>query len=496
MTQTHRLRVIIGVIAAFAVALMGMVFIPSADASVSARSPRPDDNIIFEDTNGSITVHKHETPEASTSNDGTELMDAPPRPVEGINFKLSKVDLDLTKSENWQKLDSLTYKNGNVFFLDAPTNYLAITQVGDEKTTDNNGKATFTDLGVAVYLVEETGGTPTTAQGSGHVVAKSEPFFVVLPMKDNKNQWNYNIHAYPKNSIAQVKKTIDDSKAFSTANKVTWTVEAQMPTGLDLQPNTKIVDVFDKRINTGSIGVTKVMAGTVPLKEGDDYTVTYDTTAEGRKVTVSFNSDALNKIKGQKVVVTYEGTVDPVTGVSLGEDGVIPNQATVTINGTDMVTNTVNTTWGDYEIFKYTTVDGAEKPLSEAKFTIYQPTGDPASCDTLGDEVLTTDATDTNGKTKFRVKAGTYCMKETTTPPGFTENTAVVKIEVAGGSSSASAPEKNYSKVENTKTNFPNLPLTGANGRLLLLIIGSALIALAVGTAIVQRRRKRATRNQ
>ena len=44
--------------------------------------------------------------------------------------------------------------------------------------------------------------------------------------------------------------------------------------------------------------------------------------------------------------------------------------------------------------------------------------------------------------------------------------------------------------VPNTKQDVPRLPLTGANGRLLLMALGVILVAVAGGSALVVRSRR------
>lgn len=90
-----------------------------------------------------------------------------------------------------------------------------------EVRTDENGKATFTELPVGMYLVIETK-TPQT------VTMPLEPFLVSIPMTrigdkttstDNQNQkeWLYDVTVYPKNSIAKgTVKLVKQGKQGST----------------------------------------------------------------------------------------------------------------------------------------------------------------------------------------------------------------------------------------------------------------------------------------
>ncbi|MDO5746268.1 MAG: SpaH/EbpB family LPXTG-anchored major pilin [Actinomycetaceae bacterium] len=497
MTTTRWKHTITSVFTIFALALMGMAFMPTADAARPSLLTLSTDNIDFKQPS-SITIHKHETPDSGTANNGKELEDAPPNPVNNITFELTKLDLDVQDSANWQHLDSLTYTAAtNTVTIDGTGGATTPTTVGfdgapTEKRTNPQGIATFSDLTPAVYLVKEL---DTTRPDGQYVTKMSEPFFVVLPMAvTGTNEWNYNVHAYPKNSVTTITKTINDEEAFNTDDIVTWSVEAKMPSGLTLD-TVKIVDNFDPRILASSLAVTGVAAtGATPdLVKDRDYTV--DRTAS--KVTVEFTGAGLTKIKGKNVIVTYTGSVVPIT-TSLqppagGEDdGVIPNTANVTINSWSEDTNEVITIWGDYQVYKYTVVEDTKKALKGAVFSVYRladPNAD--NCDDLVAEPVATVTTGDDGRAKFRLKAGPYCMKETTPPPGFKENDEVIPIMVDGGSTYINPGETNYSEVVNTKVDYTNLPFTGANGRLLLAIIGSALLAVALGLMIVNYRRKR-----
>ncbi|MBT1035945.1 SpaH/EbpB family LPXTG-anchored major pilin [Canibacter sp. lx-45] len=136
------------------------------------------------DTNqqGSIIVHKHKQ-QGPPGAPGTGQPENPaPRgdAIAGVEFKIQKLNLNLTKNNDWMMLKTLT--------VDAAKNRL----VGSEttQTTDNNGEATFENLAVGAYLVTET-------QAPAGVVKKAAPFIVTVP-HPNGNAWNYNVHVYPK----------------------------------------------------------------------------------------------------------------------------------------------------------------------------------------------------------------------------------------------------------------------------------------------------------
>ena len=94
-------------------------------------------------------------------------------------------------------------------------------------TTTGGGIANWQGLDLGLYLVIETNtGSPDTK-----VVLGSKPFLVTLPYYTDDNQWNYDVHVYPKNSVAGIEKTVDDSipQAKYNGDDVKWTITADIP---------------------------------------------------------------------------------------------------------------------------------------------------------------------------------------------------------------------------------------------------------------------------
>ncbi|MBT1018824.1 SpaH/EbpB family LPXTG-anchored major pilin, partial [Canibacter sp. lx-72] len=124
--------------------------------------------------------------------------------IAGVEFKIQKLNLDLTKNTDWMTLATLT--------PDDAKNRVA----GPEatQTTDPNGEATFSDLDIGAYLVTET-------QAPAGVVKKAAPFIVTIPHPNGNNTWNYNVHVYPKNTVsAKPTKTLDDTNATKIGDSV------------------------------------------------------------------------------------------------------------------------------------------------------------------------------------------------------------------------------------------------------------------------------------
>lgn len=81
-----------------------------------------------------------------------------------------------------------------------------------------------------------------------------------------------------------------------------------------------------------------------------------------------------------------------------------------------------------------------------------------------------------------------YFLIETAAPAGYTLDATPKPFVVEAGKTAAEMFGTNT--ISNTKHDVPQLPLTGANGQLLLTVGGVALLLLAVGGTLVVRRRR------
>lgn len=190
--------------------------------SAAATMPKTSTSTIDKNQKGSITIYKRALDSignAGTAGDGETMASPQGAALKDTGFTLYQV-------MNTEKLlayynDAATDKQVEVadYFTDYTTNKTAAglktayaTAYKSEVRTDENGKATFTELPVGMYLVIET----KTSQA---VTVPVEPFLVSIPMTrigdkatgaDNQNQkeWLYDVTVYPKNSIAKGNVTL------------------------------------------------------------------------------------------------------------------------------------------------------------------------------------------------------------------------------------------------------------------------------------------------
>lgn len=182
----------------------------------------------------------------------------------------------------------------------------------------------------------------------------------------------------------------------------------------------------------------------------------------------------------------------------------------------DNPSNKVVSNWGE---LKATKKDAANKKvLKGATFQVYDVT-DPFNDDcSAGTVTKTGDALSVNGVTEFTSDdsgvvtvnglfidskwtegkdeaapehtSRCYVLVETKAPAGYvlpSGAAAETKVKVASGKV---AQDTTLVDITNTKSNVPQLPLTGASGQVLMMAGGAALVLLSAGTVLVARRRE------
>lgn len=247
--------------------------------------------------------------------------------------------------------------------------------------------------------------------------------------------------------------------------------------------------VFTDKMSTG---LTFKSVDTVNLVKADG-TTTKDiktnvtvSDVENNVFTVTLNNDVLTAADTydyEKVVVTYTAT--------LNEEAVIgsagnPNSAHISY--TDSYNNSSST--DDTTVKVYTAklnvlkVDAANgtTPLDGAEFTLYTD----ETYGTVADNGATV-TTANGGKASFTgLAAGTYYLKETKAPAGYTLNNKVFTIVVSANGTIQNEAEHTVT-VEDSKVVVPE---TGGMGTMIFTIVGLSLIACAGVLFVVVRRKK------
>ena len=186
-------------------------------ATTAGAMPKKSTSTIDKNQKGSITIYKRaldSSGNAGTAGDGETMVSPQGAALKDTGFTLYQVMDTNTLLAYYNDNTTADQVDVKDYFTNYTTNKTAAglktayaTAYKSEVRTDENGKATFTELPVGMYLVIET----KTPQA---VTMPVEPFLVSIPMTrigdktpgaDNQNQkeWLYDVTVYPKNSIAK-----------------------------------------------------------------------------------------------------------------------------------------------------------------------------------------------------------------------------------------------------------------------------------------------------
>lgn len=451
------------------------------------------------DTNreGSIKIHKHEHQNGSnnTQNPDGSGQSIGTKGIAGVEFTAYQLtDINLGETDDWDKLEDLDLSDACSSIpghtLGSPITSLA---------TDADGVTTLTGLQIGAYVVCET-------DAPDEVVDRSQPFVVAIPTP-YENAWLYDVNVYPKNGTSSVEKSIDPQSDLGLGGVVNFPVTVTVPNtnGDDLLTKFEVTDTLDTKLGLNGNGVAKVQLGGVDVNSAY-YTVSND----GQTVKVTFNADGLKWLKEQgekKIVVTFSAVVNEV--------GEITNDATAYINtpnhDSEISSNEVNTNWGDLVVLK--TAAGSNATLDRAIFEVYEAET-PYAGGTCADAKVKdeTNPLSVKGATQFTSKNGgvikiaglyvsdsvnevpnadqrCYVLKEVQAPAGYVTpqgDKAYTGVAVKTGSTAVNVYD---ASITNQQQDVPELPLTGANGQILMVIGGTAVLLLAGGLVIVSRRR-------
>lgn len=478
-----------------------------------------------ERTSGSITVHKFEVKTEdeynrlkNNVNHSGNIVDIEAdetlsklRPMEGIQFKLTRVK---------DKDDAILTSNS------------AETFVGDgayEETfpTNAQGLAEFKNLPLGLYKLEEL--------EDGRVKEKMAPVLISIPTynqdykdsPDTTEEFNYDIHVYPKNLIhsggPDIEKDVvqegNNDASVNIGQEFDWIILGEVPKDITegVADETfqkmyyRILDSLDSKLDF--VGTKSVILRSenkeqkLELKETEHYSFTRKNDADevvedGRNLTWELTTEALKAMKnypGGQVVVTFTTKLNDTAKDFLGQ--AIENKAELEYKNTSGTeynpeSDKPEVHTGGVKIKK---VDKAEPntPLSGAEFKIYKTEADAKAdqnailingnavvksddqgiADFYGLAYYTGDAIDeppTEGST-------TYWVVETKAPKGADGkeyNRLKDPFEVIVTHNSHDGNARPYKIVYNAKNNY-ELPFTGGTGLLIFLGGGAALLLAA-----------------
>lgn len=521
-THTSVGRRLVAALGAAAVGFAGAVALASP---ASAATPANIDN--SRNGNSTITVHKHAQPSpVGKAGDGTELDTALANPLSGVEFSLYKLsDIDLTTEAGWTTATTISdaINDGAVPVTTGdPVTSVTIdgeayqvSFVNTQETVDGattfgtgaTGDTTPADLGFGIYLIVEG-----ADNGGNNITDKAAPFIVSLPFATGDNTWNYDVHAYPKNSVTAITKTVKEPTVGSAEDLnrdlVRWEIALDVPnlTTGDTLTKFEIVDTILASelsfvatppidVDGNSFTVTDAAGNTVALPTPiAEYFTWTPATPSGTTLTLSATEEGLEWLQANAEGGTVTASI-LTRLVGVPTDGDVTNSVVGNINDGTVTTNK-KTPVGELEIFKWADTSSTDTPtitgLGGANFALYTDEGKINRVVVNG--VNEWGPTDNDGYLKIsNLKPGTYYLVETVAPTGYQLIPDPIPVTIVKGQTvtpqEVTVSGTNYKPVENQQVPEWKLPLTGANGQLLALLGGGALVLLAGGTALVARKR-------
>ncbi|GAA3607941.1 SpaH/EbpB family LPXTG-anchored major pilin [Agrococcus terreus] len=469
ITKSRAARIAAG---AGALALASLVALGGAAPASAAPAPANFDA----DAPASITIHKHEqTGAPGDEGTGSALDPVAGDPIEGVVFDIRRVtSLDLEDPDVWLGLPSLDADD-----VTAPG---SVHTLGSTAGTDS-WRVTTGQLGTVrqdvptgVYLVEEV-----SAPASAGVVMHAKPFLVVVPQPvEATSTWNYHVNVFPKNTVSDIVLDVEDIKQQGLGSTLTWDLDIAVPVpsqGNKLRDFEIALDI-DERLSFDptDAAAVRVQVGATALERDTHYTVELVDDVP----TIVFNDAGLAALVAnpdQRVLVQFDTTVD-----SFG-NGTIQNSAALTVNDATIQAQIASAYFGGIEIQKN---DDQGAALQGATFEVRDADGRVVAID---------------GETEFRsgpdgrvIIAGlrtnvdgsyAYTIREVAPPAGYALGTTT-EWDIAVPVGTNPAVELT---VVNAQVPAYALPVTGGDGQLMFMLGGAGLVLLAVGFALVRRRK-------
>ena len=433
---------------------------------------------------GSITIHKlAQSGESGDADHQGEQLDLSGTPLEGVEFTITNLGVEPSTSAGWQEVEELRTMSPDL-----------LVEQGDARPSDSRFSVTTNasgmastdsvkELPVGVYLVEETD------SGPHDTVEPVAPFLVSLPTAGPDNEWLYDVHAYPKNSVVSLDMVADDSTAFGMngTGNINWEIISAVP----YLPAGKTLNTFQIKVDvTDRLALSEDVEENIQLEVGGQLVPLGTYSAEVNEqgiLTVSppQGAGALNQYQGQNVRLII------ATKMTQNEDraGVVQAKATVHVNTDDTTSETkpavAESEWGAVKVI---TRADRSAPLEGATYEVRRTQDGPAI--RVGTETSFT--TGSNGELLIPgLRAGEqFWLVEIDTPRGYTAAPAK-QFTVQTADLATVRPSEDHPNViifENQQVSGFALPITGSFGSLPFLIGGLLLVAIAL---IVNRSRRR-----
>ncbi|MGM0165993.1 hypothetical protein IGI39_000947 [Enterococcus sp. AZ135] len=302
-----------------------------------------------------FTIHKYKETDLTglpgSTGDKLDLSAFPTlKPLENISFNIYKTNINFNAASAAELPDAATV------FASPGTYGINLSSPTQTKTTDANGEAKYSVAAAdqGIYLVTEVA-NPVVEDAEGI------PFLISLPSTNKDGtDWNYDVHAYPKNKLKDgpnIKKEIETAdvtnKGVNVGDDVKWRIISDIPEDLYYKDaNNKeiyakkfeMVDVLSKGLLYKGVSF-EVDGTTLALTPTTDYTATTTPQGTDTKLTFTLTNAGMKKV-AQAATASYPlFTVEVLTTVTTDALTVdkIENKATLNYTnslGVDFVANT------------------------------------------------------------------------------------------------------------------------------------------------------------
>ncbi len=264
-----------------------------------------------------------------------------------------------------------------------------------------------------------------------------------------------------------------------------------------------IEDTMDKEITFLEFSKMKIVDGEEVISVTEDGKATNQSgkevasiqmtsIEEGKtKITITWDTDNL---MSPTVYVYYNAQLKKDTKTGKYENVAVLRYSVEPYSEEDVLgedTLFSDVTLAGIKLFKYENQKGERKPLSGATFEIYQD-------ETLQQKVGSI-TTGTDGYGTFDgIEEGTYYLKETKAPTGYTLNKATIALKCSelrvtsleDNSFESYLDDNWYCNVEIPNTKMGALPFTGGAGTILFTVVGASIIGVATMIFLSYRKKK------
>ena len=483
---------------------VGSIGVAQAPLAVAQEAPT-NNATIDPDADVTLTIDKRLNP-TSIGGPGTgeDDQNVTGNPLQGATFTGTLLNVDNVKPED---LGNLTASNYEELGATATQTTVTGTTGADGKLTLNNADGLVQGIWLFTETIEgEVTDTVTSETYQASEIAPSTPFIVSLPYTNaDGDGWNYNVTVQPKNTTSGITKEVVDADK-NVGDDIKYLVKGSIPVipeGETLK-SFRITDQLDTE-NLENIRAQVALSDGTAISEGTDYTLTIDQAAG--TVEVKFTEAGLTKLAGVGAGKTVDLTIDAKVKTITGTDGIAVNEAKQFIhfpgqdNETETTSNEVKTYWGLVNVVK--TEEGSGTALKGAEFELYRCTGDENSKDqldaenkvTIGEKSTWTTGDDgkviidgihvTDIEDDSKAIEKSYCLVETKAPSGFVATNEVHSFKLVSDNEklNTDTPVQYDAKIENKRSEMPQLPLTGGMGIGLLVALGALIAGLAAWTA-------------